>query len=116
MIKLRRTPSLLILDLLLIRHEVSLQQGQGLVPMGDAVLHVLVQLPIGLVEPVGHKDRVPAKVERTSRRDDCTSSTSYEDDGGLCGRQTQREHALRIGRLVGVGCQQVVQSLQAGLV
>lgn len=108
MVKLRRAPSLLILDLLLIRHEVSLQQRQGLVSMRDAVLHVLVQLPIGLPESIGLEHWVPTEIERPSRRDDGASSATYEHDRGLCGRQTQREHALGIGGLVRVSSQQVV--------
>jgi len=103
----------------------------------DRVLHVLGQLGVGLLKAIGLEDGVPAKVLGATCGHDLAlplllplaSSTVVKKkkskqthkgaslkDNGLCIRPTRvGEHAQRVGALVLVGREQVVQPVVAQL-
>ena len=102
-IALSRLPlSLLRTTTTILRLEEIAQLVQGAVPMADAVLHVLVQLGVRLIEAVRLENRVPPEISGPPRRDDAPRGAPHKHTRRLWVVRATREgkDALGVGGLV----------------
>lgn len=66
--------SLVLLQQVRVLQQIFLELREGSVAVTDRVLHVLVQLCVGLIEARGFEHRIPAKVGGTTSGDNFTLS------------------------------------------